>query len=220
MFDFNILKNLIVPEEFGSDEYNEATPAIKAVMEQLPLDEVYVDWGATQFVIINHEADRVAKIPFSGEFIDCENDEREWQEFSPYNTNYSYLTYELYQQAKNWEIIDLFAETEFFGTTKNGVEIYLQEKVKSYYDGNSRSHSSEASKKKYRELINGKFSSAQSLFPEDWLTAVIEWYGIDLTKDFLLFCEENNLDDFHTGNIGWREDGTPCVLDWAGFNEW
>lgn len=218
MFDFNILKNLIIPEEFGSDDYNEETPAIKAVMEQLPLDEVYVDWGATQFVIMNHETNRVAKIPFSGEFINCENNEHEWQEFSPYYTNYSYLTYELYLQAKSWKIIDLFAETEFFGTTKNGVEIYLQEKVKSYYDGNSRSHSSEASKKKYRELKNGKLS-AWSLFPEDWLTAVIEWYGIDLTKDFLLFCEENNLDDFHTGNIGWREDGTPCVLDWAGFNE-
>jgi len=216
VFDFNELKKLIVPAQFGSDEYNEVTDSMQTVFEQLPLS-VQTVWGATQFVIIDGANDKVAKIPFTGEFWE---DDNEAIRFTPYRINYCDFTYKLYRQALDYDIIDIFAETEYFGTTANDVIILLQEKVIDYYDRKDCSPStiSEDSKNKYKSL-KGERSSAWQMFPEDWVTAAIEWYGIDVVRNFFWFCDNNCLDDFHTGNIGWRKDGSPCVLDWAGFNE-
>lgn len=220
MYDYNNLKNIIIPAEFGVDSYGDITDSMEYVHDQLPQD-IYTAFGATQFVIIDNEQDKVAKIGFTGEFWYDEDLDPDLENpiFDPFYTNYADYAYDLFTEAEEEGIDILFAKVELFGKTANGKNIYLQEKVISYdnCDG-SNSKSSKRSKDSYEKMVKEDPRCGIRRFPEDWAIAVIEWYGEELIKNFLKFINKYGLDDWHDGNIGWRKDGSPCILDWAGFD--
>lgn len=227
MYDYNRLKNLIIPGQFGPDDYGEETDSMEQIMDQLP-EEVDVCWGATQFVIIDPEQDKVAKFAFNGEYYwneetyEDENEETfNIPTFEPYHKDYADLGYDLFCKAEEEDIDILFAKVEFFGKTVSGNKIYLQEKVISYDDdwSGSSEKNSENSKNSYKKLVEENSFNGIKWFPKAWATAVIEWYGEELLKAFLKFINKYNLTDWHDGNIGWRKDGSPCILDWAGYDE-
>ena len=221
MFDYNKLKDLYIPEEFGVDDYNEPTDSIDIVFDQVPAT-VITKWGVTQFVIIDPDTDnkKVAKIPFNGYFVteeEYEGDPDAVYVFQKYRTNYCDLSYELYSEAEEKGLNDILAEFDYLGITSNGIPIYLQEKVTDMDESDFHYTITPESRKKYNEL--GSKNLSWYHFPTEWMIAAIDYYGVSFMADFIMFCEVHNLNDFHEGNVGWREDGSPCVLDWAGYNE-
>ena len=60
-------------------------------------------------------------------------------------------------------------------------------------------------------------ASLWKYFPLNWLAAAIDYYGFELVENFINFCDENNIRDWHSANYGWREDGSPVVIDWGGY---
>lgn len=55
---------------------------------------------------------------------------------------------------------------------------------------------------------------------EAWLGLCIETFGAALVRRFMRYVEtEDNeiLTDMHSGNYGYRPNGTPCILDFASF---
>ena len=53
----------------------------------------------------------------------------------------------------------------------------------------------------------------------EWLARAIEYYGEAAVNDLLAFIELEGINDFHTENIGFREDGSPVILDYSGYRE-
>lgn len=237
MFDYKELLNMYVPDEFGSNEYNEETSGIDEMFAQLPGD-VITRWGATQFVIMTKDSDKVAKIPFNGEEFEVEepyydedgNERFEYNTgFDYFRTNYCDLSYELYWEAKERGVERILAEIEYFGKSTNGVSIYLQEAVVpfDYVEGSSKYFKSdkeyEDSKGEFYALCERNRRTGANInwlmFPSDWMIAALDYYGECFMLSFLIFCREHGLNDFHDGNVGWRKNGSPVILDWAGFNE-
>ncbi len=234
MFDYKDLYKIYVPEQFGPDEGGGTSNSLDEVFAQLPDDEVKTDWGATQFVIMIPGADKVVKIPFNGEeYCNYEDDyEQELEEsgFNYFTMDYCKHAYELYCDAEERGLNRILAEMEYFGKTANGIDIYLQETVE-YYDcceGSSKYFKSEDahinSKNELEQLRQRSKGTGDDYlwyrFPTEWMVAALHHYGECFMLSFLLWCRDNNLCDFHSGNLGWsKKDGSPVILDWAGYYE-
>jgi len=239
MFDYKDLYKIYVPEQFGPTDEGDISNGIDEVFAQLPGDEVKTDWGATQFVIMIPGADKVAKIPFNGEeFYDYETvtDEDGYEEeieeygFDYFRTDYCKRAYELYCDAEERGLNSILAEMEYFGKTANGVDIYLQETVElyDYCEGSSKYFKSEDAHTNSKNELEQLRRRSQSIgngslwyrFPTEWMVAALHHYGECFMLSFLLWCRDNNLCDFHDGNLGWsKKDGSPVILDWAGYYE-
>ena len=211
------LLNLVIPEHFGSDDYSEDTESIEQVYDQLD-ETVYTEKGATQFVILSDSWDKVAKIPFNGEFY--WNDDEDTYYWDPFYHNYVERTNCYFNEAVEEGVDAIFAEVELFGTTKDGTPIYLQDKVTVYnYAEDYDYHSSEDTKKrvlKLRQDIDEGYYWRQ--FEADWLASAIETYGEEFMKRLFCLFKKNRMLDWHTGNYGWNKYGDPIILDWAGFD--
>ena len=58
----------------------------------------------------------------------------------------------------------------------------------------------------------------ESEIPTFWLAKAIDVYGEDEVNSLLDFIREHSIDDLHYGNIGYRKNGEPVLLDYSGFD--
>ena len=202
---------LEIPAEFGMDDEYGTSEAMEKVFDQIPSHCDY-RYGASQYVILIDGMDKVVKIPFRGIFYWGEDNEPVFEAFTRC-TDYCEKTVDIYDDARCMGVADIFAKIELLGRTYNDdYPIYVQERIYTTYgdDDQERTPSNEA----YNSAAEvDPFES----FPEDWLATAIDYYGKDFIKKFVKFCERN-CSDLHYENIGYREDGAPVVIDYAGFD--
>lgn len=201
--------------------------------------------GVSKMVIVAESLGNVAiKVPFNGcyeysdEYYDYQHsdeydyadDEEEWdferkyyfEKFcgggGRYNNDYCAEEYAAYKELKELGYEKFVAETELLGGI-NGMYILVQEFVTSMNDFDKKiinsKKSVEASKR-----IREDYVSANKV-DDDWVAACIEHYGEELSEKFFNYTEEDGysiLADAHWGNYGYREDGSPCVLDFSDYN--
>lgn len=200
---------------FGINTYDdEFSEFVADVIAQL--DGEKWNYGATKFVIIPAQCKYVIKVPFRGEWgYDNETDQSIFNDFV--NEDYCCIEADIYDQIANRDISMMFAATSFYATTKSGMPLYIQEKIKETYDDcdHENHRSSRNSFEKAKELV--KYSS----FPADWIGVAIDYYGEAVVKHFLDYAE-TELSDMHSANFGYRFDGSPVVHDYSGYyeNEW
>lgn len=201
--------------------------------------------GVSKMAIVAESLGEVAiKVPFngcyeySGEYYDHQHsdeydyadDDEEWDFESKYsfekfsggggknNDDYCAEEYATYKELKELGYERFVAETELLGGI-DGRYILVQEFVTSMNDYcekivNSQ-RSIEASKR-----IREDYSSANNV-DDDWVAACVEHYGEELSEKFFNYTEEDGysiLADAHWGNYGYREDGSPCILDFSDYN--
>lgn len=135
-----------------------------------------------------------------------------------YKDDYCAVEELLYRDMYNKNIEIFVAETQYFTTLSNGLKIYIQEKVIPMADDedfNKRKSSA------HSKNIAKKWQDEDSIpLDVDWIGLCIDNYGESLTEAFLHYCNYTEpivISDTHDGNIGYRLDGTPCILDYSGF---
>lgn len=212
-----------VPEKFGWDEYNTDKENTKIVSEALKDAKVVggAYCGATKAVAVVSGCSSVLKVPYSGkweydESVDCDyfTRFRGADNSEDHGWDYCLTEYEIYEAAKENGLDIFFPKTEIMGKCKSGT-IIKQEKVLNFYEY------CPVSEDETIEFVNSDikyYCFADSL----WVAAAIERYGkamVDKLIDFL----ENNFpivtEDLHNGNIGFRKNGEPIILDFSGWNE-
>ena len=207
--------NLSFPAEFGSDEDCEETYAIEDVYNQLG-NEVDTAYGASKFVIFLNE-NEVVKVPFNGCFWYDDEAEGGYR-FDEFNNNdYCATEVAIYADAVALGVEKFFASIKYCGSTIDHTPIYLAERVYTLFENatiRSKAKSSEDSLNRAKEL-----KKEGAYFPIDWLARAIEWYGIDAINDLLAFIDLEHINDFHDGNVGFRKDGSPVILDYSGYDE-
>lgn len=211
--------NMSFPAEFGcyDDNYEYETPALEEVYAQLDSD-VETAYGASKFVIFLNEKE-VAKIPFNGSFFYRYDDESgEYDEeptFDWFNTtDYCAIEASVYADAVAAGIGCFFASVRQAGVTVSQKPVYVAERVYSFYDEEKRDMNQPPSKDSLR-----KAKDADSNFPYEWLARAYEFYGDELVNRLIEFVKDTGINDFHTGNVGFRADGGPVLLDYSGYNE-
>lgn len=190
--------------------------------------------GVSKMAIVIPESQYVIKVPFNGKWDtyyddDDDNDtyEEYWEDFmyaNPENYSFDYCCDELdkYEKAAACGLGMFFAETLFYGYTKGGYPLYLQEKVRPY----NHIRRADTPKAKENSLTYVKDKRANDYnwesLPEEWLAMAVDRYGLELVERFIDFIhtEEPDIsDDLHGGNYGYRYDGSPVLLDFSGWRD-
>ena len=211
----NIFK-LDIPADFGSDEYGDMTDDIREVIRQLNFDTCSnnYDFGASKFVIF-FDDNEVIKIPFNGYFYKAEDDETDkyYTDFRPFEIIEDYCAEEerIYNLAVEAGVEMFFAKTQYIGSTVSDTPFYVSERVICNYTP----HPSQKS----IDTLKDKYYSFQYEINRTWSAAAIEYYGEELFSKFVDFVEQNRISDLHGGNIGYRKDGAPVLLDYSGYED-
>lgn len=201
---------------------------------------VFPEFGVALKIPFNGFFERYNETPEFSECADCEVSRCcrnncpfsiEWEtnegfsEFSGAdvedNWNYCKVEAEYYQIAKDAGCEKFFARTEFLGLTANNYPVYIQElcipsdecgdDVEKKY--NSCSQHSKTKAKEIRE-------QTRDYFGRYWSTLAVEVYGEELFETFLkYFAKEHSemFGDMHSGNYGYRADGTPVIFDFSDY---
>lgn len=212
-----------VPENFGWDEYNTEEENTAVISEALRDAKVAggAYRGATKAVAVVSGCSSVLKVPYSGKWdydksVDCDYFTRfEGADNSKdHNWDYCLTEYEVYEAAKENGLDIFFPKTEIMGECESGTVI-KQERVLDFYEYCSISEDRTIElvylDAKYCDLINSQ-----------WIAAAIERYGRTMVDKLIDFLEDNFpivVEDLHNGNIGFRENGDPIILDFSGWNE-
>ena len=149
---------------------------------------------------------------------ECEADFDPFYGAGDYEWDYCGLEVEYYTQIAEYGFAKFYAETAFLGTTQNGFPCYIQEWCESYDDSDADTSSSEHSRSHVQELKTN--TSYRSYFYDEWVALAVERYGEELVDSFLLnFLREHNeyVGDMHSGNFGFRADGSPVIIDFSDF---
>lgn len=212
-----------VPEKFGWDEYNTEEENTKIVSEALKDAKVAggAYRGSTKAVAVISGCSSVLKVPYCGkwdydESVNCDyfTRFRGADNSEDHGWDYCLTEYEVYEVAKENGLDMFFPKTEIMGECKSGT-IIKQERVLDFYEY------CPISKDETIELVDSNirysdFSDSQ------WVAAAIERYGLAMVNKLIDFLDSkfpSVIEDLHNGNIGFRENGDPVILDFSGWNE-
>lgn len=222
--------NLIIPDEFGID-YDISDMEEDFLLDELMLlntkflsnGSIKFHFGVSKLCISNYNENYVIKIPFCGHrnylYRDGQIQYSDWF-FEKYNCaknstrtwDYCLDDVEVCNKAKSSGYERFFAMTEYVGQSYEH-PIYKQEKVETFNQISEPRKNSQAANHKAEELHNKYWH-----LPTKFIADMIDFYGEEETLGFLQYADDNDIDDLHGNNIGYRvSDGSPCLLDYSGW---
>lgn len=245
----NTLPPILGETPFGLliDEDDRSAPenpiCFNEIQEQiLDIDgEAEIKYGVSKLVIITSLLkDTVIKIPFQGvyykhyddydkkhkDIVYFDEDLYEYG-FTPFSyarskdrTNYCEVEWERYKKLKKMNLDKFVAETAFYTILSNGIKVYLQEKA--YSNKDDPNWTKRRSTQKSHNLARHWSEDEGITINTEWIGLCIDKYGEEKTKAFLDYCNYKDpiiISDCHDGNIGYRGDGTPLIIDYSGFED-
>lgn len=214
-----------------------------------PIAEIQIYKGVSKLAIVLEDYDFVIKIPFNGyPDIDYDEqyptnfysfpaeEQKNWKKEHQYinfiefqyasvdddPTDYCLAELHNYEQVVIDGFSEYFAETSFFDF-KDDHRVYVQEKViPNIYKPLLKENISEKISEEVQTLNDSVETT--SYLPEDWWAAALKMHSYDEVLQFACYLEKDPhdldlLNDTHSGNIGQKKDGHPCLLDFSGFYE-
>lgn len=202
---------------------------------------IHFTWenGATKLVLLPRDEDFVIKIPFTGYWDedDYESNMRSYEraedrgeepeeiidtdfyyeftyasidEDDPECWDYCRLECAIYEKAAAAGLARYFAKEEIIGYLDDFFPIYAQEKVSAFskvYDKDIGQRTSKRCEELNVDCIHSM-----------WVHDFFEIYGEEEYVKLANFLKEEDLWDFHGGNIGYR-NGKPILMDYSGYND-
>jgi hypothetical protein len=166
--------------------------------EKLEKKGLYCANGVTKGVLIFNELDWVVKIPFRSNLFHSD-------------TNYCERERFVYEQAKKRGVAEIFAES-YFLMNFCGRPIYIMKKV----EVNEEKVSTDLYNKGISEGCEEE--DFQSIGPEEQVEELFYYYyEEDFLREYFAFCEDYEINDIHTSNIGYDENDKPVVIDYSGY---
>ena len=171
----------------------------KLEAEKLKKKGIYCTNGLSKGVLVFDELDWVVKIP-----LHVNN-------FSRSDTNYCERERFVYEQAKKRGVAEIFAES-YFLMDFCGRPIYIMKKVEANEEKVSTDLYNRGISEGYEE------EDFQSMDSEEQVEELFYYYyGEDFLQEYFAFCEEYEINDIHTSNIGYDENDKPVVIDYSGY---
>ena len=166
--------------------------------EELEKKGIYCTNGLTKGVLVFDELDWVVKIPFH-------------VGFSRPDTNYCEREQFVYEQAKKRGVAEIFAES-YFLMDFCGRPIYIMKKVEDNEEKVSTDLYNKGISEGYEEE---DFENMES--EEQVEELFYYYYEEDFLQEYFAFCEDYEVNDVHTSNIGYDENDKPVVIDYSGY---
>lgn len=214
----NEIIKLLSECEFDGKLYSEAIG--EKIFSHLPEDFEYdYNEGASKLVIEPYDEDYVIKIPYNGQYY---SSSKKFKSFLCANTSDKYfwdycMTETLvWRMAKAENVHKAFAKERMIGMV-NGHPIYVQQKAEVFTD--SDSYYSDDESKREKTLDYCEQEGLSPFYDEGliWQADALEYYGPTQFNKIMSFIEDNNIGDFHNGNLGYIKN-KPVFLDYSGFD--
>lgn len=186
-------------------------------------EKITIEYGMSKFVLISPLlANVVIKIPFNGSYeYNEETGELFYKEFEGASddwhvwSDYCLAEYNKYLNLK-YKHLDCFVAKTLYYKTINDTRIFLQEKVIPKFNIINERVPSERSHNQAKVITHHtcRFSDNK------WVANCIDLYGENKVKQFFDYCTEVDndiLNDCHSGNYGYRLNGTPVIFDYSDF---
>ena len=218
----------LIPIEFGANLEEDWCPVTEELGWKIEKETgipVEVCHGVSKMAIIIPGCSLVIKIPFNGQWKYEEKHNKETGEyeegeeyFEPFYEYEDYCALEesVYKNAEAAGFDQYLAKTSFYKAIKN-CYVYIQEKVFGLYSDKA-STPTDDSRRKIKARRDGYIGTS------DWSACFIDFFGEDAFEKFYNYCvygdDEHEMcidDDLHAGNIGFRADGSPVILDYSGW---
>lgn len=218
----------LIPTEFGANIEEDWCPVAEELGWRIEKEtgiSIEVYHGVSKMAIIIPGCSLVIKIPFNGQWRYEERYNEETKEyekgeecFEPFYEYEDYCALEesVYQNAEAAGFEQYLAKTSFYKTIKN-CYVYVQEKVFGMYSDKATTPTDD-SRKKIKDRCGDYLGTS------DWSACFIDFFGEDAFEKFYNYCvygdDEHDMciaDDLHSGNIGFRADGSPVILDYSGW---
>lgn len=214
-----------LPEEFGIICYEDADsePTDFSFFQEAVWEvdsNASINFGMSKMVIMSPNlGDIVIKIPFNGYYIMTDTEELDWNSFfgatGSDSADYCLAEFEKYNKLKTYGL-DCFVAKTIFYKTICGTRVFLQEKI---IPKNDSCYTRKPSRKS-QDLADRWYDEGKFYIEPEWIANCIDKYGESKAKRFLYYCAKTDpdiLEDLHGGNFGYRQDETPCILDYSNF---
>ena len=218
----------LIPIEFGANLEEDWCPVTEELGWKIEKETgipIEVCHGVSKMAIIIPGCSLVIKIPFNGQWKyeerynketgEYEEGEEYFEPFYEYE-DYCALEESVYKNAEAAGFDQYLAKTSFYKAIKN-CYVYVQEKVFGLYSDRA-STPTDDSRRKIKARRDGYIGTS------DWSACFIDFFGEDAFEKFYNYCvygdDEHEMcidDDLHAGNIGFRADGSPVILDYSGW---
>ena len=171
----------------------------------------WVDWGKN-----THTPEGILRVESSEDGIW----EFEGSSAEDSNWNYCQAELEIAARAKDKSLDKCIAVTEFLGFAKDH-PIYIQERCCMFDEMSSTTKAEE-----YRLRTKADYDSLKKVrertdfwgVNSDWVLDFLIYWGEDMLKKLGDFIYDNDIEDLHDGNIGYR-NGVPCLVDYSSFRD-
>lgn len=223
-----------LPAQFGvsEDDMPDCICFFESAVKEVD-PAAYVKYGVSKIAILSPNLNGIViKIPFNGFYYyeyneDGDDEEAEdievWEPFCWANgsdeSDYCLAEYEKYQKLKTQKLDCFVAEVIYYKTIDN-TRIFLQEEITPDHELNHNSLKKPS--KKSRKIADKWYRKRKFDINPNWIASCLDKYGQAKVKRFLKYCntvDEDILEDAHSGNFGYRKNGTPCILDYSNFND-
>ena len=218
----------LIPIEFGANLKEDWCPVTEELGWKIEKETgipIEVCHGVSKMAIIIPGCSLVIKIPFNGQWKyeerynketgEYEEGEEYFEPFYEYE-DYCALEESVYKNAEAAGFDQYLAKTSFYKAIKN-CYVYVQEKVFVLYSDKASTPTYD-SRRKIKARRDGYIGTS------DLSACFIDFFGEDAFEKFYNYCvygdDEHEMcidDDLHAGNIGFRADGSPVILDYSGW---
>lgn len=189
---------------------------VKKALEAMHVQNVEVHSGATQICLVPKYEDYVIKLPYYDEELT----------FDPCKNSIIF-----YNKAKEFGVTDILLEVKKYHNKMSGnefIETYRQPKFKVSHDDYECDRANETESdnfwKRYDEdeefskkLVDLKWEFYDGKVPLMWLYKAVQWYGWEFMENVAEWTNENGVNDLHSANVGYMENGQPIIIDYAGY---
>lgn len=235
VFNNELVNNILdavfpLPENFGiilyanNYEEDELLQDIEYNIKQID-STASIEYGMSKMVIISPKLENIViKIPFNGYYmeekdLDTEECKKVWEPFywAPCSntSDYCLAEFEKFDRLKTYDLDCFVAKTIYYKNIFD-TNVFIQEQV-TPVDCSEKVY---RPSKKSRDIAEKWHEEEKIYMDTDWIANCIDKYGQSKVERFLNYCsniDPDILEDMHGGNYGYREDGTPALLDFSNY---
>lgn len=110
---------------------------------------------------------------------------------------------------------ELLVPNVYIGMWNNHIPVYIQKKVETLHSSKDRPSFSKETVQKFNSINK----TCELWIDDDFVKACIDYYGYEKTLEACMEINAMQLTDLHSSNIGYFENGQPCIFDFAGYDE-